>query len=270
MENSFFLYSDISYGSHVRQKVDIFIPQKVKSDSGIILFIHGGGWTQGDKTAHHEDARFFCNLGYISASMNYRYVSENINVFDELDDITSALNTIKAKCAKSGFDIRKSILSGGSAGAHLALLYAYTRKAESVVTPVAVCAYCPPVNCAKPDFLLGISGEFEDWKFEVLSKCCGAAITKNDLLNIRQQTELRRISPEFYVSADCVPTAVFCAKHDELVPLDHIEGFMALLDNAGVKNSFLLYENSGHAMDKDPETAFKAKEIIANYAEIYF
>lgn len=53
--------NDISYGSHKRQKADIYIPQKIKSDSGIILFIHGGGWSQGDKSAHHTDCLHLCN-----------------------------------------------------------------------------------------------------------------------------------------------------------------------------------------------------------------
>ena len=47
---------DISYGNHERQKTDIFIPKTVKSDSGLILFVHGGGWTEGDKSFHHKDS----------------------------------------------------------------------------------------------------------------------------------------------------------------------------------------------------------------------
>ena len=36
------------------------------------------------------------------------------------------------------------------------------------------------------------------------------------------------------------------------------------------ENDFIVYEKSGHALDKDPEAAQKAKEIIKNYAEMYF
>ncbi len=264
------LLNDIAYGSHERQKVDIFIPKNLKSDSGIILYIHGGGWIMGDKTAHHPDAEHFCNLGYVCASMNYRYVTEDINVFDELDDVTSALKTIKTKLCEYGFNAEKLILSGGSAGGHLSLLYAYTRMNEAPVTPVAACVNCPPVYCSKSDFLMGISGEFEDWKNGVLSHCCGIKINKENFLNDEQQRELRKISPEFYVSENCVPTAVFQGKFDELVPFEHIENFIGLLNEMGIKNDLLIYENSGHALDKDPETALQAKNIINDYAEMYF
>ncbi len=271
MINNFTVLKDISYGNHERQKVDIFIPEKAVSDSGILLFIHGGGWVEGDKSGHHCDAEHFCKLGYICAAMNYRFVSEDpkINIFNELDDITSALKTIKEKCIEFGLIIKKAILSGGSAGANLSLLYAYTRNCEAPVTPVAVCAYCPPVNCSKSDFLLGISGEFEDWKYEVLSKCCGIKITKSTFMNTPQQTALKSISPEEFISNNCVPTAVFHGKCDELIPLEHIHNFLESLNNSGVKNDLLIYENSGHALNKDPEASVQAKEFIKKYLELY-
>ena len=269
MENNIIL-NDISYGSHERQRLDILIPQKPKNNSGLILFIHGGGWVEGDKSVHIEDARHFCNQGYISATMNYRYVSENTTVFDELDDITSALKIIKNESEKYGFTLEKLLLSGGSAGAHLALLYAYTRNNEAPIKPVAVCSYCPPVDCAAADFLLGISGEFEDWKYGVLSKCCGIEINKENLFNPPQQEALKRISPQEYVSEKYVPTAVFYGRLDELIPFSHIANFINILDKNGVKNDLLIYENSGHALDKDPDKSIQTKAIIKKYAEMYF
>lgn len=264
------ILTDISYGDHERHKLDLFFPDNAVAVSGVILYIHGGGWHSGDKSVHSEDARYFCNLGYICASTNYRYVSEKIHVSDLLEDITAALKTVKNECAQKGYKIEKLILSGGSAGAHLALLYAYTRKAESPVKPVACCAYCPPYDCSEPDFLLGISGEFEDWKYDIMSKCCGVKITKEDFLNEPQQNALKKISPAEYISENCVPTAVFHGKKDELIPFEHINNFMAKLRNEGVKHELLIYENSGHALDKDPESKIQSRKIIEKYAEMYF
>lgn len=269
MEKEYTSLIDIEYGKHERQKLDIFIPKNVKCNTGIILFIHGGGWTQGDKSGHHHDTDYFCHFGYICASMNYRYVSEKINVFDELNDISSALNTIKTECIKYGFNIEKAILSGGSAGSHLSLMYAYTRQDESPVQIVAACVYCPPVDCSKADFLLGISGEFEEWKYQVLSKCCGFSITKDTLLEKEQQQALKSISPETYISSRCVPTAVFHGRIDELIPIEHIHKFLFKLDKYGIQNDIIIYENSGHGLDKNPEAASAAREIFNNYAQTY-
>ncbi len=270
MDDNFTAVYDIEYGSHERHKVDIFIPKNVSYYSGIILYVHGGGWHMGDKSVHYDDVKHFSSLGYVCATMNYRFVSENISVFDELDDITSALKTVKSECLKYGFNAEKLILSGGSAGAHLALLYAYTRKEDSPVNPVAVCAYCPPVDCSKPDFLSGISDEFEEWKYDLLSKCCGVRLTKDNFFNAHQQEALKKISPVRYVSKNCVPTAVFHGSKDELIPFEHINSFMEMLGDAGVKNDLVLYKNSGHALDKDPEAPVCAKTVIKDYAEMYF
>ena len=117
---------------------------------------------------------------------------------------------------------------------------------------------------------MGISGEFQEWKYEILSKCCGVTVNKENLLSEQSQNALERISPEKYVSENSVPTAVFAGVEDELIPFGHIKEFVALLNEKGAKNDFIVYEKSGHALDKDPEAAQKAKEIIKKYAEVYF
>ena len=38
----------------------------------------------------------------------------------------------------------------------------------------------------------------------------------------------------------------------------------------GVDSDLLIYENSGHTLDKDPEATEKAREIIREYAVKYF
>lgn len=260
---------DISYGNYERHRADIYIPENPVSQSGLILFIHGGGWTSGDKDAHTPDAEYFASLGYISATMNYRYVSQNVHVDQVLDDVSSALEAIKKKCYEHGFDISKLILSGGSAGAHIALLYAYTRKDASPLLPVAICAYCPPTDCAKEDFLMGINGEFEGWKYEILSMVCGAEISKITLKNEAVQKALQKISPINYIDKNCVPTAVFYAKADELIPVSHIEDFEHKLTEANIKHDLVQYPNSGHTLDKDPASAETARSVIKRYAEMY-
>ncbi len=261
---------NIAYGNHERQILDIFIPDNIKCVCGIIIFIHGGGWHMGDKSAHYEDSYYFCNMGYICAAMNYRFVSDDVSVYNELDDISSALETVKKICSEKGLNITKTILSGASAGGHLSLMYAYTRKNQSPISPVAVCVYSPPVKCYKSDFLSGISDEFNDWKYDLLSKCSGYKITQETLLDFNEQSALKKISPNEYVACSSVPTAVFCGKYDNLVPLNHIEDFIVTLNKCRIDNTLLIYENSGHELNKDPETAFTAKNTIKAYAEKYF
>ena len=59
--------NDVPYGSHERQKVDIYIPDSPVTRNGLILAIHGGGWRQGDKSILAPDTRYRCECGFICA-----------------------------------------------------------------------------------------------------------------------------------------------------------------------------------------------------------
>lgn len=263
------ILENVAYGSHERHVLDLYMPQTPKTDSGLILFIHGGGWTSCDKTAHTKDCKYWSEKGYICGNMNYRYVNQQLTVFDELDDVTPAMKKIKSICAERGWNLSRALLSGGSAGAHLSLMYAYTKTAQSPVTPVAVFCHCPPTHCHKPDFLLGINGEFEDWKYGVLSHCCGTTVSKETLQNANVQEKLLRISPISYVTPDVVPTGICHGVHDELVPYAHTLLFMESLEQNGIPHDLLTYPNSGHALDKDPQLDTQAKDLMEKYLEKY-
>ena len=260
---------NIAYGSHERHVLDLYMPETPRTASGLILFIHGGGWTSCDKTAHTADCRYWSEKGYVSATMNYRYVDKKLTVFDELDDVTAAMEKIKSVCAQRGWDLRRVLLSGGSAGAHLALMYAYTRTGQAPVLPAAVFCHCPPTHCHRHDFLLGINGEFEDWKYGVLSHCCGTTVTKKTFDRARVQEKLLRISPVSYVTDRAVPTGVCHGLRDDLVPYEHTLLFLDALKKNGVPHDLLTYPNSGHAMDKDPELDVQAKDLMEKYLEKY-
>ncbi|MEO0415607.1 MAG: hypothetical protein AAF226_11710, partial [Verrucomicrobiota bacterium] len=50
--------SEVAYGEHPQQKLDLYIPEDVTS-APVMLYIHGGGWKRGDKSAVHQKATFF-------------------------------------------------------------------------------------------------------------------------------------------------------------------------------------------------------------------
>lgn len=268
--NNITILKDVPYGENERHRIDIYIPESPIKKSGFLLIVHGGGWQSGDKTVHTQDCEYWSGRGYICGTMNYRYVSEDVSIFGELDDITSALKTAKEKCADYGFDISELILSGGSAGAHLCLMYAYLRAEESPVKPVAAFVYCPPVDCSKDDFLMGASGEFEDWKYEIMSKCCGMKITKENYGSDTAQTALKRISPISYVDEKSIPVTVCHGRQDRLVPYSQALEFGDVLQRDGVRHGLITYENSGHELDKDPETDAEAKAAAEDFLKDYF
>ena len=96
-----------------------------------MIIIHGGAWMSGQKTSHDEECKERTKLGYICSTMEYNFLkytdSPDFTIFRMLDEITAVQETIKQNLKELWFNENKLELyiGGGSAGAHLSLLYAY-------------------------------------------------------------------------------------------------------------------------------------------------
>lgn len=260
-------FYNLSYGSHERHLADLIIPKEVRSSCGMIMIIHGGGWNSCDKSAHLKDIEYWSDKGYITATINYRYVSNDIHIPDLLDDIELAFSFLKEKIKESGYNVDRALMRGGSAGAHLCMMYSLTRKESSPVKPVAVIDDCGPVDFTKDNFLAGINGEFEDWKYSVLSDCCGLKITKENLKTRPVQLALKNVSPLTYIDENAVPMVLSYGKLDEIVPFNQFECLREALKKHSTEFECVIYENSGHELNKDTDATLKTNEFCEMFAE---
>jgi acetyl esterase/lipase len=88
----------------------------------VLLFIHGGGWSIGDKAhAAPEKAKWANGQGWAFASANYRLVPQ-ATVEQQAADVASAVAWLRANAPKEGLDPDRIVLMGHSAGAHLVAL----------------------------------------------------------------------------------------------------------------------------------------------------
>lgn len=114
--------SDIAYGDHERQKLDVFLPKRTKGSAlPVAMMVHGGGWFTGDKAAkkvigYKKD--YFHARGYAFVSINYRLAPDDMYPAAP-NDVASSLAWLKEKKDKLNIDTSKVILIGHSAGAHL-------------------------------------------------------------------------------------------------------------------------------------------------------
>jgi acetyl esterase/lipase len=108
------------------QKLDIYLPEEGESPFPVLLYIHGGGFSKGDKC----DINLFTPLkvlqrGYAVASVNYRLSGEA--VFPAaLQDIRTAIRWLRAFGKKYQLDINRIAAFGGSAGGNLAAMACLT------------------------------------------------------------------------------------------------------------------------------------------------
>src|SRR5262249_20707406 len=70
-------FVDVSYGSHFRQTLDVWLARK-GTPAPMVFYIHGGGWAAQDKTDIHQhlDVRAFLDAGISVASVNYRLLQD--------------------------------------------------------------------------------------------------------------------------------------------------------------------------------------------------
>ncbi len=259
-------FFDLAYGTHERQVVDLCIPNDASGDIGMVLFIHGGAWIAGDKESYDGGMNYGASsLGIATASVNYRYLSQDVDLLDIIDDIDAALKVIKAKGAEVGVNINKVLLTGDSAGGHLSLLYAYARKSTAPITPVAVVSNSGPTDLYDDNFYhnntLGTTAEMCD----LMSKACGQSFTYDQKESVRDA--LYAVSPVAYVSADSVPTVINHGNADSIVPFSNALTLDALLTQYGVEHVLNVYEGADHDLKGDEAAKDKADELLFGYID---
>ncbi|MEY2943639.1 MAG: hypothetical protein RLY97_1653 [Pseudomonadota bacterium] len=94
-----------------------------KGKAPLIIFVHGGGWSRGDKNnaTGHWKPEHYTGLGYGFASINYRLVPE-ATVEMEANDVAAAIRAFINRADSLGIDPHRIVLMGHSAGAHLVAL----------------------------------------------------------------------------------------------------------------------------------------------------
>ncbi len=261
------VYHNLAYGTHERHTLDLYIP-KAKDEVGLVLFIHGGAWIGGDKDGYRSTLESIANeYGYACAAVNYRYISETVDLNDIMDDIELAVKCIKEKGAENGTNINRMLLTGGSAGGHLSLLYGYSRCDTSAIPPAAVVSDCGPTDLTDDNYYINNALGDEEYVAKILSWACGQPFTYETRAEAAEALE--RVSPLYYAAADTVPTVINHGMKDDIVPFSNAQALDKKLSELGVKHVFNIYPNSGHGLSEDPENMRIAKELLYEYMATY-
>jgi len=122
-------------------KLDIHLPkQKVYDKSPIVVFIHGGAWAQGDKEIKYHYTEGIKDTlqenGYTVVAINYRLVSKTVDIEEQLNDCKDAVRWIADNADEYNFDTENIGLWGESAGAHLALMTAFSTDKNNELSKI--------------------------------------------------------------------------------------------------------------------------------------
>lgn len=226
---------NVSYGPDPLQKMDVYLPAGRSTNSTkVIIMIHGGGWTQGDKSefTSYVDTLKRRMPGYAVFNINYRLATGSANFFPtQENDVKAAVEFIYGK--RNEYKITdKFVLLGASAGGHLSLLQAY-----KYTTPVKIKAvvdffgptelvnmYNNPPNPLIPLLLIQVTG--------------GNPTTHTALY---QQS-----SPLGFVTAQSPPTIILHGGVDIVVAPSQSLLLKNQLTTMGVVHEYVFYPNENH------------------------
>ncbi len=142
-------YREDADSDPVKHRLDLFLP--AGDGWPVLVFVHGGGWTAGDKglmaggaAVYSNIGRFYASEGIGTAVINYR-LQPKVSWREQVDDVARAVAWVHANVAEYGGDPGPLFLLGHSAGAQLGVYAALDpRPLEQLgLSPEVICAVVP-------------------------------------------------------------------------------------------------------------------------------
>jgi arylformamidase len=112
--------TEIAYGADAKQRFDVYARPGLKN-APILMFVHGGGWSFGDKHAVNALPGFAERHGWLLASAGYR-LAPQVDAGGCAEDVASAVASMMRDAARFGGDPKRFYLMGHSAGAQIVAL----------------------------------------------------------------------------------------------------------------------------------------------------
>lgn len=243
---------DVTYGvaGATTLKLDILRPRGLTGARlPVVVFVHGGGWSSGDKTGGIGQLTPLVRRGYVGATINYR-LSGVARFPAQIEDAKCAIRYLRANAALLGIDPDRIGVWGSSAGGHLVALLGTSSDVESwnasggwpgVSSRVQAVAdwYGPSnLNTMAPQSL-PCSALNHDAPGSPEGQLLGCAIPSC-------RDRAAAASPLTYVTAGDAPTLLMHGTNDCTVPPGQSQELYDALRAAGVDATLVFLAGAGH------------------------
>jgi acetyl esterase/lipase len=219
---------DIEFARYGKKRLalDIYRKRGATGPQPTLIYVHGGGWVVGNKELQGRlTVDQLARAGWVCVSINYR-LSPGATFPEHLIDVKQAIRWVKEKGPAYGCDPDFIVLSGGSAGAHLASLAALTPNDrsyqpgfEEVDTRVQGCVGYYGVY----DF----TDRDNQWPHRAFRLMLRWLIMKRGFS--RDRAAYERASPIYQVSAAAPPFLLLHGDRDSLAPVAEARAFSRAL-----------------------------------------
>lgn len=267
--------TDLSYGEGEAQKFDLYLPaDNSKKTYGLVVYLHAGGFTSGDKKDDQQMLQWLASKGYVAVGINYTLATETngASVTSQAQEIKESIPYVIEAAKKEGYSIDKMTVAGGSAGHALAMIYAYRDAKEAPVPVVLTFGAVGPSSFYMEDW--GIYGANTNLEAAagLTSSMSGQEITEEMIADGSYKDIVNQISAVYWVTEETVPSVVIYGKHDKVQPYKAAVRLEKALKEKGVDYQFLTAEHSGHGLQNDDavykEYMMLVEEYLAKYMPV--
>jgi len=234
---------DVVYGTAQGTPLllDLAMPKTGKGPFPVVVFLHGGGWSEGNRQEMNHFIEGVAGLGYVGVTVAYRLVPA-ARFPAQLEDCKAAVRWLRANAAKYRINPKRIGVVGFSAGGHLASMLGVTGKNDGLEG-----AGGNPDQSSRVQAVVSFFGltdfSTRDWPRDlengVIEPFLGGSFANH-------ADEYRRASPITYVTSDAPPFLFFHGSEDKLVPVDQSKRLGEKLRNAGVFAEVNVLEGEGH------------------------
>lgn len=240
-------------------KLDLYRPKVFRGKLPTIVFVHGGGWKNGDKKSARKIASWLVPEGYAVASINYR-LTDVAQWPAQINDCYSAVRWVRENAEEYGMDGKRVFAWGTSAGAHLAALmgtriYPSEETISSRVQGV-IDWYGPADLLTMPPNTVTTSRTFDQVAQSNGAKLLGAAIVNVPAI-------AKDASALYQVTPDDAPMLILHGDKDPGVPLDQSQRLADRLKQVGVTVKLHVVKGAAHG-GKEFQTK-EARDIVRNF-----
>lgn len=270
------LKSDIAYGNGEANKFDLYLPKdNSRENYGLVVYLHAGGFTEGDKSDDKNTLAWLCSKGYVAAGINYtlRTDTNGASVLSQSNEIKAAVPKVIEAAEATGYHIDKMVMAGGSAGHALAMIYAYRDGKAAPVPVVFTYGAVGPSSFVAEDWgIFGIGLDTDESRtagaglFSVMS---GESITSEEIADGSYREKVHSIAAAEWVENNPIPTVVAYGAHDRVQPYLASKRLEAALKENGVDYQYFVLEHSGHGLQNDSAVSRQWMEAIEEYLEKY-
>lgn len=223
-KSGYSIHQDIAYGPDPRQKLDIYVPEKLAKPAPVILFFYGGNWSSGSKELYRAGGQAFASAGIVTVVADYRlYPKVKFPAF--LQDGAAALRFVHQEIAHYGANPERVFLMGHSAGAYIAVMLA--------ADPSYIRAEGGDVSWIHG--AIGVAGPYDFLPLE-----------SADLIDIFGGSNRPETQPINYVDGKKPPMLLISGTADETVSPGNSKRMAAKLRAAGGEAKEIYYPGTGH------------------------